>query len=80
MELEPKNMASKAELMKLEKKINIKLQPKVIFSYYYGYYILVIPPELFQDGCCTFVCLLILCTAGCCTVPVATTLPYCRSC
>lgn len=35
MELEPKNMASKAELMKLEKKINIKPQPKVILSYYY---------------------------------------------
>lgn len=28
MELEPKNVASKAELMKLEKKINIKNQPK----------------------------------------------------
>lgn len=30
MELEPKNMASKAELMKLEKKINIKPQQNVI--------------------------------------------------
>lgn len=37
MELEPKNMASKAELMKLEKKINIKPQQKVILSYYSWY-------------------------------------------
>jgi len=68
MELEPKNMASKAELMKLEKKINIKLQPKVILSYYYGCCILIILPELFQSGCCTLVFLLMLCTAGCCII------------
>jgi hypothetical protein len=37
MELEPKNMASKAELMKLEKKINIKPQQKVILSDYQLY-------------------------------------------
>jgi hypothetical protein len=32
MELEPKNMASKSELMKLEKKLNIKSQQKVTVS------------------------------------------------
>jgi hypothetical protein len=42
MELEPKNMASKSELMKVEKKINMKPQLKVILSHHYGYYILVI--------------------------------------
>jgi len=82
MELEPKNMASKAELMKLEKKINIKIQSKVILSFYYGYCILIILPELFQGGCSTFVFLLMLSTAGCSTsaIPVATTLLYCHSC
>jgi hypothetical protein len=34
MELEPKNMASKTELIKLERKININPQQKVILSYY----------------------------------------------
>jgi tetratricopeptide (TPR) repeat protein len=47
MELEPKNVASKAELMKLEKKINIKNQPKVILPYYYEYCVLIILPEPF---------------------------------
>jgi hypothetical protein len=82
MELEPKNMASKAELMKLEKKINIKPQPKVILPYYFEYCILIILPEPFQGGWCTCVFLIMLFTAGCCTstVPVATCLPYCHSC
>jgi hypothetical protein len=81
MELEPENMASKAELMKLEKKLNIKSQPKVIVSYYYGYSILIVLPELSQDGCCTFEFLLMLFTAGCSTstAPVAASLPYCHS-